>query len=160
MPVGEKLISLRKKEEETSKEPPPNRAPLELNTTACSQTGCLAPAPELFALRGSGCRNLALPAFVNKPHPFSLLLPGSSFAKLQAHNSRRGDRRGDNGGKHVTAAAKSIIKHNRNEQKTCSTHRLLDTTHSRGGCANRLSLTGPWHKGLYNKSSCGGRHQS
>ena len=40
-----------------------------MNVTACLQTGCsgLAPAPELFSLRGSGCRNLALRAFVNKP---------------------------------------------------------------------------------------------
>ena len=32
-----------------------------VNATACSQTGCsgLAPALELFALRGSSCRNLA-----------------------------------------------------------------------------------------------------
>jgi hypothetical protein len=37
---------------------------------AYSQTGCsgLAPAPELW---GSGCRNLALRAFVNKPPPSS-----------------------------------------------------------------------------------------
>ena len=42
-----------------------------VNATACSQTGCsgLAPAPELFP-SGSGCRNLALRAFMNKPYPF------------------------------------------------------------------------------------------
>ena len=43
-----------------------------MNTTACSQTGCsgLAPAPKL-SLRGSGCRNLALPGVYEQALPFS-----------------------------------------------------------------------------------------
>jgi hypothetical protein len=42
-----------------------------VNAMACSQTGCscLAPAPEGVPLRDSGCRNLALWAFMNKPYP-------------------------------------------------------------------------------------------
>jgi predicted HTH domain antitoxin len=50
---------------------------------AYSQTGCsgLAPAPELC---DSGCRNLALRAFVNKPHPSTLkTYKGKSRAELE-----------------------------------------------------------------------------
>jgi hypothetical protein len=58
-----------------------------VNATACAQTGCsgLGPAPELFP-SGSGCRNLALRAFMNKPYPFLGSYLISPFAELDAHN--------------------------------------------------------------------------
>ena len=126
---------------------PPTPPALRVNATTYSQTGCsgLAPAPELFALRGSGCRNLALRAFVNKPQPFCPALTGSSFAELDAHNSAA-----EAPGEHITGQPSRQANTTTTNKKTVPAICLLDTTHSRGGCANRLSLTGPWQKGLYN----------
>ncbi len=47
-----------------------------MNATASSQTGCsdLASAPELCPC-GARAAATSPPAFVNKPHPFSQLLP-------------------------------------------------------------------------------------
>jgi hypothetical protein len=39
-------------------------------------------------LRGSGCRNLALPGVYEQALPFSQLLHDSLFAELDAHNSQ------------------------------------------------------------------------
>jgi len=39
------------------------------------------------ALRGSGCRNLALPGVYEQALPFSQLSPDLLFAELDAHNS-------------------------------------------------------------------------
>ena len=63
-----------------------------MNASACSQTACsdLASAPEL-SLRAPAAATSPYRAFMNKPTPFSQLLPDSSFAELDApHGGRRG----------------------------------------------------------------------
>jgi hypothetical protein len=145
-PLEKKYPSGRKKR----KRPKKPRTALRVNATTYSQTGCsgLAPAPELFALRGSGCRNLALRAFVNKPQPFCPALTGSSFAELDAHNSAA-----EAPGEHITAAAKPTSKHNHNKQKklfqqfACLTQPIAEAV-----VPTACLSTGPWswYKGLYN----------
>jgi hypothetical protein len=56
-----------------------------VNAPACSQTGCSgwAPAPELSPLRGSGCRNLALPGVYEQAStPFPNLIQLSFLQNL------------------------------------------------------------------------------
>jgi hypothetical protein len=61
-----------------------------VNAPACSQTGCSgwAPAPELSPLRGSGCRNLALPGVYEQAStPFPNLIQ-LSFLQNLTHTTR------------------------------------------------------------------------
>jgi len=47
----------------------------------------LAASAGALCLRGSGCRNLALPGVYEQALPFSQLSPDLLFAELDAHNS-------------------------------------------------------------------------
>ena len=65
-----------------------------MNATASSQTGCsdLASAPELCPC-GARAAATSPPAFVNKPHPFSQLLPDLLLLNLTCfhHTSDQGE---------------------------------------------------------------------
>ena len=64
-----------------------------MNATASSQTGCsdLASAPELCPC-GAPAAATSPPAFMNKPHPFSQLLPDLLLLNL-THTTRQNSHR-------------------------------------------------------------------